>query len=216
MPPRHRRGGGGAERGLSVHDVLGLAEVLATSLAAGACFMRATSGSSSPDAEANSMSTVARVAKLHARPKAPAAARALVESHRGREKDLMVVPCKRDVRRLDESSAKAIPCDCRRHGAWSRVVTCVGSATDDGGGGLTRSRPEMERGPEPVGVRASWSRWLEGSGCLGRSAGTLFRTVLQRRARQLGGNGIAPYHAGRSRVGGGESAVHVGTSSALH
>jgi hypothetical protein len=92
MLPRHRRGGGGEERGQGDHEALGLVDVLATSLAAGACFMRATSGVSSPDVEANSISTVVSDAQLHASPKAAAVARALDESPLGPENDLMAPP----------------------------------------------------------------------------------------------------------------------------
>jgi len=128
--------------------------LLATSLADGAALNLASRGSSSPDPEANIAKTAARLEKLHTSAKTAPAARALNELSL-KLNDCMM--CSDGVVRtvLEESSAKATPCCRRLHRARScgcmlRIRSNVRSDA-----GLTCSTPEMERGPEPFGVRAS-------------------------------------------------------------
>ena len=70
--------------------------------------------------------------------------------------------------------------------------------------------PQQARGPEPFGVRASWSVCSGESEPLRRSAGTLTRMVMQRHAP-----GAQRRYAEAAYVDGGETAVHVDTSLAL-
>jgi len=80
----------------------------ATSLADGAAFNRASTGSSSPVAEAKARNTAARLAKLHTRPKTAPAARAFRELSLNSSEFMM---CSDELVHtvLKESSAKATP-----------------------------------------------------------------------------------------------------------
>ena len=187
--------------------------MLATSLADGAAFIFASKGSSSPDAEANTMRTAARLAKLHTRPKTAPTARALQERSLNLN-DCMIVPIfQKWLSRIRVSKRHPATADSTVRGG--AAVACFKSVVSTSGVGLTCSEPEMKRGPEPCGVRASWSLGSRMSGRLRRSAGTLARTVLQRRAHQRISTNDVPRHAGGACVDGGKAAIHVGTSSAL-
>src|SRR5438105_2310026 len=89
--------------------------------------------------------------------------------------------------------------------------------------GLIRTTPDKARGPEPCGVRASLSLGSREAKRLGRFAGTLSRTMVQRPVNFVSqpcagdavGDDERAHHAGLACVDSGKAAVHVGTSSAL-
>jgi len=90
----------------------------ATSLADGAAFILDSMGSSSPDAEAKTANTAARLAKLHTSAKTALATRALKELSLNVD-DCMMFSMGVAHTVVEESSAKATPCYRRLHRARS-------------------------------------------------------------------------------------------------
>jgi len=128
--------------------------LLATALADGAALSLASMGSSSPDAEANIAKTAASLERLQTSPKTAPAARAL------NELSLKWNDCMMDSNEVVRTVGSGI--ECQSDTLLPPTPPCeelrlhVSNQVDvRSEAGLTCGTPEMERGPEPFGVRAS-------------------------------------------------------------